>query len=181
MQLQILLEERDVYRIGLWIVQTIQRRTAQGKDISGKPFLPYSQKPFAMPLGAIPKKYWQIIKRYAKEGEIGYQQTKSKQLWIRIQGGYKFLRLKVFGLPARVDLRRSREMLSELQVIDIRQDADSWQMRIGWTRPDLAERAFYVERKRKFLGLTETDQQTLQQHIQQLLSNRLVVHFPAIK
>ncbi len=180
MQLRFLLEERDVYRIGLWVVKTIRERTEEGKDIEGQEFEPYSTKPFALPLGAIPKKHWKTLKKYEKTGEVAYYETEAGKLWVRIRGGYRFLRGEVLGLPVdRVNLRRSGEMLSELQVIDIQQDGSGWQMRIGWVRPELAERAFYVEKRgRKFLGLTEAEQQTLQHRIEQMLTQRLELQLP---
>lgn len=108
-------------RVGNHAVAIIKTRVAQGifGDGSDENASKYSDKPFAMPVGAIKKKsvLMEILKGKVPD-ESQLFKTKAGKLWVVIKHGYEWLR-KESGKPSdKVDMRWSSEMMRSLTVLD---------------------------------------------------------------
>lgn len=139
-------------RIGTKLVTIIVKRTTEGKDRYGKPFTPYSKRPFAMPSGATTKRAIALLK---KSKGVSWFTTATGAKWIVVHGGYAALKNAVFakaGGAGAVNLTLTGKMLRSVNVIEV--DSATNRVRIGFTRTEDAEKAYWnKERGRDFLGV----------------------------
>jgi len=124
MKLQI--TKQEVQALALDLINAIKANTQSGKDRFGKRFTPYSQRPFAMPYGAVLSKAKR--KQAIKAGEIsffrntkGEKRKATKGLWITWRGGYR--QYKGFMKPnentAVVNLDLTGRMLRNIRLKNI--------------------------------------------------------------
>ena len=141
--------------IGLRVVMIIRRRTLDGKFISGSGT--YSEKPFAMPLGAAAKLVGVKLTKLPDEAQIFT--TKSGAKWVIIKGGYKRYRELSGRQSAKVDLNWSGRMMRNLGIIPGTTTARETQ--VGFTSADEKQKALWhntlgagkSKSKHEFMGL----------------------------
>lgn len=80
------------------VIGKIIQNTSRGIDSEGKPFKPYSTRPFSMPFGAFTDFMTKsATSRFNKQNKDNYQIfTKSGKTWILIKGGYLALKTARF-------------------------------------------------------------------------------------
>lgn len=145
-------------RLGFIIVARIKRRTEEENvDRYGKPFKPYSARPFAMPSGATTKRARAVL---YKDGGIQYfRSPASEKLWIVVLGGYRALKDAEFakaGGAGNVNLSRTGSMLRSLTVTGV--NAETGTITIGFSRVDAAQKAKWnIDKGRDFLGITDDE------------------------
>lgn len=154
------LDDSQLRKVGLKIIEIIDRRTGQGIDADGNPFAPYSEKPFAMPLGGITARARTAL------GEKLHEFTTSQgALWAVIEGGYKAFKAAAFPQDSgSVNLTQTGRMLSGLTVVGT--DPSTNTVSIGFTNSEDALKAWYHNKAgagksktiRKFMGLTEAEE-----------------------
>ena len=140
--------ERDTKRLALNTLASIKRRTMQGKDANGKPFTEYSTKPLYVPFKGArlkPKGYT----RKSRTGKSAYY-----------QGGYKEYKNK----SRKRSKRPSEEMTSEVDLvlsgalmanfIPLKVTKTSFILGLG---SPVQSYGYYVNAKRRFIGLSEPE------------------------
>lgn len=135
-------------KVGLQAVAFIIQNMNAGIDKDGKPFQPYSTRPFAMPLGAFFANTTQRQREaLRREGDLNIYRNKSGKRWIVIDGGY--LNYKQAGSPSNrgvVNLQyrgKRGGMISQLGLIGA--DDASGVARIGFAgqNSEAAQIAYY--------------------------------------
>ena len=132
-------------RIGTEVISYIKSNTRQGIDRFGKPFQPYSRKPFAMPLGAFIEQTTKRQRdRLNKDGDLSiYRSRRSGARWVTIDGGYalfKAMRFPQDGGKVNLSVRGNRGgMMGALQII--KEDESS--VTIGFSSEEAAKLAYY--------------------------------------
>lgn len=154
--MKIVYSNKSLRAIGARIVEIIFDRTAEGLDANGKPFNPYSTRPFKMPAGAIGKGVRKIL---IKDGKLHYFKN-NKALWVVILGGYMELKRAMFrktSWDGKPNLMATGKMLRAMKVVKVGNN----RITIGFTRTEEAEKAGWnAERGREFLGITDKEWQT---------------------
>jgi hypothetical protein len=156
----------DLKTAALLIISTIKQNTNQGIDRFGRPFQPYSRKPFGMPLAAfLEKTTKRQRKALNKEGDIEiYQNKKTGSRWVIIDGGYFNFKSKWSPKKASVvNLQWSGLMLKSLQVDNVTENSAE----IVFSSADKAQLAYYhsisgagkSRVKREFMGVTKEQEQ----------------------
>lgn len=152
---QIIISQNSLRRIGLRGVQMIRERTLGGIDADGQPFAPYSQMPFAMPLGAMSKK----ARKALGDGVKIFRRDGRDTLWALVLGGYAAYKAAAYPQDGgSVNLSATGAMLRALTVIGV--DARTGAVRIGFSRDEEARKAGYQmngRHIRKFLGFTDQE------------------------
>ena len=132
-------------RIGTEVISYIKSNTRQGIDRFGKQFVPYSRRPFSMPLGAF---YEQTTKqqrtRLNKDGDLQiYRSKRSGARWVTIDGGYamfKAMRFPNQNGVVNLSVRGNRGgMMGALQIIEERTNS----VVIGFSSEEAAKLAYY--------------------------------------
>jgi hypothetical protein len=140
--------ERDTKRLALNTLASIKRRTMQGKDANGKPFTEYSTKPLYVSFKGArlkPKGYT----RKSRTGKSAYY-----------EGGYKEYKNK----SRKRSKRPSEEMTSEVDLvlsgalmanfIPLKVTKTSFILGLG---SPVQSYGYYVNAKRRFIGLSEPE------------------------
>jgi hypothetical protein len=149
------------------IIAMIKERTSLGIDRNGRPFEPYSRRPFAMPLGAFfERTTGRQRTRLNKEGDLEiFRNKRTGKRWVIIDGGYLNFKSKWSPTKAQtVNLQwrgLSGGMLGQLKNIG---GGDNYRV-IGFRTAEAAELAFIHsvggagKRRiiRDFLGITEEE------------------------
>jgi hypothetical protein len=163
----------DVARTLARIEYTIKTRVARGEFLPGSSpgAESYSTEPFARPAGGLPQKVHDAAE---KEGSgVASYFTKDEDLWMTFEGGYKQLR-EMKGLQtARVDLMDTGQMLAGMRAQAAREPGGDLQMEVGYIEglspAEAIQLANYHDRLgagksqvvRKFIGLTDTEAETI--------------------
>ena len=162
--------------IGLRAVIIIRRRTADGKFISGSE--KYSEKPFVMPLGAVPiglqKKFskeegFKSSKQSVAENEFQIFTAASGAKWVWIGGGYKRYRQLNGRQVDKVDLNWSGRMMRNLGLIP--GTTTPRETQVGFTGADEKQKALWHNTlgagkskvKREFMNFTAEEYNSLVQ------------------
>lgn len=154
-------------RAALKIISLIQQNTNNGIDQYGKPFKPYSTKPFSMPAGS----YYQntsLAQRKVLNESLIWRTSKSGSKWITVKGGYaayKSARFPQDGGVVNLQYRgfRGNGMLNSLQIIE--ESPENGYIIIGFSNSQAAQIASYHQVLgagksrvlRKFMGINEND------------------------
>jgi len=134
--------------IGLRTVIIIRRRTADGKFIPGSDS--YSEKPFVMPLGAVPMSLqtkfakelgFKSKGQKAEENEFQIFTANSGAKWVWIEGGYKRYRQLNGRQVAKVDLNWSGRMMRNLGIIP--GTTTPREVQIGFTSAEEKQKALW--------------------------------------
>lgn len=145
--------QKQLKNIGLHLLSLIRDRTAKGIDKDGKPFIPYSTRPFKIPYATATKS---AVKQLIKEGKAEIF-NRGDMKFALIKTGYldyKKLVMKDTAYDGVVNLMLTGRMLGNLNVIRI----DNNQIVIGFSDTQMAERAAQnIRRGREFLGLSPAD------------------------
>ncbi len=150
-------------RIGIRVVAAIKENTLRGIDKDGKPFAPYSEKPFAAPAGSLTQK---VRARLDKDGKLTFFE-KGDTKWVRVEGGYKLVKsIKRPSDGGVVNLTDTGKLLRGLRFLSIDNEGA---IRIGWDDPELALLAYYHNVSgagkgrvvRKFLGIPDAELQAI--------------------
>ncbi len=164
-----ILSNAILLRIGKQSIVIIKQRTAKGIFLEGS--TPgsdqYSDKPFAMPAGALKKK---DLFMKIKNGEVGddaqFFTTKAGKLWVAIKHGYKWVREQSRKQSSNVDLRWTGGLMRSLAVnvnvdkgiIAIYHRDKRTQQLAEWHNIKGAGKGKVI---RKYLGLSEEELQKL--------------------
>lgn len=153
------LEQKYLLKLGKQMITLIQKRTQSGYDIEDKEFIPYSKKPFAMPVGAINKGVLKKLMYKKNRNEVIFFNKNKDKLWVVIKGGYyrykQFAKTNNSGYSVdTVSLTMSGSMLRSLTVIN----ASNNQIKIGFNNTDEANKAYWnIQKGRNFFGLSPND------------------------
>jgi len=149
---------RAAARVILFITENT---TDRGVDKNGKPFKPYSVKPFFMPSGAYINATTKSQRaKLEASNSVHFKSSKGGKRYVIIEGGYANFKAARFPQHGgKVNLHYSGTMMGSLAVIG--EDANS--ITIGFTTKEAAERAYYhivsgagkSKVKRDFLGITK--------------------------
>lgn len=145
--------QKQLKIIGLHLLSLIRDRTAKGIDKDGKPFIPYSTRPFKIPYAAATKS---AVKELVKQGKalIINQNGVTKAIIKTGYLDYKKLVYKDTAYDGTVNLMLTGRMMQDLNVIRIENN----QVVIGFGNVQMAERAAQnIRRGRDFLGLSPAD------------------------
>lgn len=150
----------------------VMDNTSKGIDRFGKPFKPYSNKPFAMPYGAFLN--YNTKTAIKKLNKNDYQITgRNGKLWIVVKKGYKFLkqnRFKSSDSNVNLQVRGMRGgMLGNLVLSNPTKNSIS----IKFRDSKFAELAYYHTTSgasksrviRDFMGITPVQQRELENYI----------------
>ena len=152
---QFYIPQRYSMLLGFKAIELIKKRTEKGKDVDNQDFKPYSQKWFGRPAAGLQKNQLEALQGLQEETEISYTRRDNSILFILIKG-YDLYKKTVYsreygdGTP---NLRATGEMMDGMTVID----SDNNSFMIGWVRPELSERAFYVNELREFFSLNDDE------------------------
>lgn len=163
---------------GAKIVARVQQNTLAGLDKDGKPFAPYSTRPFSMPWQAVASKAKAraLYRRGRASGKPKppnanvrfYTHKKTRSPWVVFMGGYQAYKTAMRGKQPHPNLHFTGSMLKGLKVLDSGVKYSefagklglsipvgvSWTL--GWRNSKLAQRAYYNKlRGRDMFGLPE--------------------------
>ncbi len=162
--MKVIIDKKTLEFASTLALSQIIQRTSEGKDQAGKPFKPYSTKPFAMPLGAYKQNTTQRQRKNLKDRDLTQIITSKRtgNKWILIKGGYAAFKYARFpSRSGKVDLQvrgMRGGMLSNLQVIKIGENSFT----IGFTTEEMRDLAKWnIAKGRDFLGLTKEEQEEL--------------------
>ena len=153
------LEQKYLLKLGKQMITLIQKRTQSGYDIEDKEFIPYSKKPFAMPVGAMTKRTLKALSLKRNKDEVVFFRKEGRALWVVIKGGYyrykQFAKTNAAGYSVdTVSLTMSGSMLRSLTVIN----ASNNQIKIGFNNTAEASKAIWnIAKGRNFFGLSPND------------------------
>lgn len=164
----VIVKNNTLQLLGNYIISKIIERTSEGIDEDGKPFIPYSSIPFAMPYGAYLANTTQRQRKYLEFNKQVALFRRGSGLWALIKGGYiEFKRARFTSDAApNLQVRGMRGgMLGDLTII---RKGDNYVI-IGFKHEESAKIAAYHQLLgagksrtiRKFLGLTDTEKQEL--------------------
>jgi len=152
----------------------ILANTAKGIDKDGNPFTPYSDRPFAMPAGAVANKQTarRLQKKQTKNDPIitWFRHRNSGKHWIIWHKGYSHYK-KTFYHSDKVNLSATESMLKSFMVLDVKDRYKEEQIfenqkiilpipevwiRLGWLNDTERNKAYWNKLKgRNMLGLPE--------------------------
>lgn len=143
-------------RFGQFVLQLIEDNVAAGVDRKGNAFAPYSTRPFARPLGGVPKRAISYLK---SSNAIQIFTTKRGSLWMVVEGGYAALKTAIRQSSSGVDMQLTGDMMKQLAVLSTSDNG----IVIGFLTAEAAEKAYYATVAgagksrviRDFLGLTD--------------------------
>jgi hypothetical protein len=155
MEIKVNLPDIVKRRIGLKFLAKIRENTLAGIDAHGKPMKGYSTRPFARPMGGIPKN---VRLQLDKEGKITYYRKKGRATWVVIEGGYLALKSAWYEDGGKVNMTATGKMLRSMRV---RLEGDK--IIIEFSREEEAEKAYWHNVSgagksrviREFLGLPD--------------------------
>jgi len=158
--------------IALKIREAIVENTLAGKDKDGKPFKPYSTRPFKMPYGAISNKK----KLKANRDNVRYfTNRKTGGLWVTWLKGYSDYKFMMRG-NNRPNLQLSGGLLKSFSVLKVAEKGNSGRtskletsygsfevpipaevyIELGWKKEERGKIAYYNKLKgRDMLGLPQ--------------------------
>ena len=164
----------DSKKLAKKIRDKIVANTKEGKDKDGNKFTEYSDKPFAMPYGAVTNKK----KLKNNKSVVSYFiNPNTKGLWVTWLNGYKQYKEIMYG-HNKVNLLNTGGMLRSFTTLNITQKGDSGgtstlktnfgdfqipipeevRITLGWTDKEKAKIAYYNKLKgRDMFGLAKTD------------------------
>lgn len=155
--------ERDALRrAGQAAVAIIVERTQRGLDADGRPFKPYSTRPFALPYTptAFTRRTEVLLRRGPGGGLVIFTTRKGGSLWALIKGGYAAYKAARYpAYEGRANLTASGAMWRGFSVIRVDERAGT--VRLGFSRAELAERAAFNERTRHWRGLTSDEKRVV--------------------
>ena len=163
MAVQFRIPKSVLRQAGLKAISLIRERTLAGVDANGQPFAPYSQKPFARPLGGITRQT-----RAALGQKLQVFTTSGGKKWAVIEGGYAaYKAAKRPNDGGKVNLSDTFGMLRALTITKIDEGTNTVQ--IGFTREEEALKALYHNEVgvgsgrvvRRFMGLTVPEQRDI--------------------
>lgn len=155
LRLSLALDKAALRRAGEAAVTIIVERTQRGIGADGRALRPYSTRPFARPYTpeAFTRRTELLLRRGPGGGLVIFTTRKGGGLWALIRGGYAAYKAARYpAYEGRVNLTASGAMLRGLSVVRVDERAGT--VRLGFSRAELAERAGYNQRTRRFLGLT---------------------------
>lgn len=152
-------EPQFMRRMALEAINVIRKRTLAGLDKDGKPFAPYSSKPFVMPAGALTGK---ARKTLESRNRLAFFQTKAGDMWVVVLGGYK--ELKAAKRPQHGGTVNLTDTYKTLRALAVGRFSRN-EVQIIFSTPQEAEKAYYHvvtgvgknKTKRDFLGLSEEE------------------------
>jgi hypothetical protein len=144
---------KELMGIGQQLVKIILERTESGIDAQGNEFKEYSERPFAMPSGAIPKGTRALM---LEQGKLSYFK-RNKKTWVVIKDGYISLKKTIYrktNWDGRPNLIMTGKMLRAMKVVNVGNN----KIVIGFMRSEEAEKAGWnAERGREILGINDND------------------------
>ncbi len=171
---QMLITRQTLAELGSESVYITKKRTQEGKFLPGSSSGAerYSEKPFALPAGAVSTRAYSQLN--GNDEEASSFITRNGELWLVIKGGYKKLR-ELEGLQSsKVDLKRrpGSGMLNALNVIKIEPEENA--VEVGFTDRESEQIAIWHQIKgagknkviRKFVGHTTKEESTLSKSAQ---------------
>jgi phage gpG-like protein len=180
--MQFKIPQNILQKLSIRAVELINEQIQRGIDAEGKPYR-YSTKPFARPIGGIPR-FGQFSKNAQKEGRLKIFSTKKNSKWALFTRGYADYRSLTGRNPAGDFLEFSGEMLASMTGFARHPN----QAVVGFSSQKAAERAFWfnvsgVGRSRKlwkFLGLTPENEKILVDYAADLLAKTVELQKNAI-
>lgn len=187
---------------GLKAVFIIRRRTLEGKFLPGATSDTYSEKPFAMPLGAVAKTLGKKIESNKKfslrkrakidgkwksetvgqvdPGEFQIITTKAGALWVIIGGGYKRYRELSGRQNDKVDLNWSGRMMRNLNIMPGSLQAD--RVDVGFPSADERKKAEWhnilgagrSKRLHPFMGMTAEEEVELTKFAGEEIAKKII-------
>ncbi|MCA0270227.1 MAG: hypothetical protein LCH53_13570 [Bacteroidetes bacterium] len=177
-KLRLRLDRRALLLAGQFAVTAIVERTARGEDADGKPFVPYSTRPLALPVGSPDAKTIKALLssgqevsgnltkrairklRKAEDGLYYFTSRRTGALWMVIEGGYAAVKAARYPKDGGVvNLHATGSMMRALRVIGVDATVDGGgTVTVGFSRPEEAQKAYWNSRTRRFLGLTSDEQ-----------------------
>lgn len=164
--LRSIIDRALLVRVGEQTLAIIKERTLRGEFLEGSTSQGYSTKPAPMPLGGFFARLgkgrgaqaWRRIQKGDESGSI-WRESKSKKIWITLQGGYKRLRELAGKETDRVTLNWRGHMLRSLN--RIRVNAEEMSVTIGFADDEAGTLAGFhhagagrSQVKRLFMGLS---------------------------
>jgi len=171
--------------VGNRVIMVIRRRTLDGKFLSGSSegAEKYSGKPFAMPYAAAnigtQNKISQLSKNPNSPNAPQIFTSAKGTVWVLITGGYKQYRELGGRDSSKVNLTWSGRMMRNLGILPGADKAK--EVSLGFTSTDEKQKAVWhnlegagkSRRLHKFMGLTDTEKNTLSKWIGSEAASRL--------
>ncbi|MCB0713406.1 MAG: hypothetical protein KDD67_13845 [Ignavibacteriae bacterium] len=164
LKLEFVIPPEALREIGLRAAQMIRDHARAGLGADGQPLKPYSEKPFARPLGGITQKA-----RKNLGDQLTIFTTRQGKLWAIIEGGYKAFKRAAYPKDGdEVNLTATGNMARSITLISVSPDGT---LVIGASRAEEAEKLLYHSELgagksrviRDVMGLSEKEVEELAQ------------------